>query len=167
MKAFMTPIALGAAALALLAAAPAQAQQKSLKIGFIATFTGPAGILGQHLYDGFMLGVDEAGGKLGGLPTDVIKEDDQLKPDIGLQAAQKLIEKDKVDIVSGIVFSNVMMAVYKPVIDSKTILVSSNAGPSPIAGKLCSPYFFSTAWQNDAPHEAMGKYLQDKGVKKL
>ena len=163
----ITPLMIGAAALALLVTAPAQAQQKSLKIGFIATFSGPAGVLGQHLYDGFMLGVDQAGGKLGGLPTEIVKEDDQLKPDIGLQAAQKLLEKDKVDIVSGIVFSNVMMAVYKPIIDSKTILVSSNAGPSPIAGKLCSPYFFSTAWQNDAPHEAMGKYLQDKGVKKL
>lgn len=167
MKTHLMPRVIGAAALALLAAVPAQAQQKSLKIGFIATFSGPAGILGQHLYDGFMLGVDAAGGKLGGLSTEVVKEDDQLKPDIGLQAAQKLLEKDKVDMVSGIVFSNVMMAVYKPVIDSKTILVSSNAGPSPIAGKLCSPYFFSTAWQNDAPHEAMGKYLQDMGVKKL
>jgi branched-chain amino acid transport system substrate-binding protein len=147
-----------AAALALLIALPVAAQQKPLKIGFIATFSGPGAIIGQHLYDGFMLGVEQAGGKLGGLATEVVKEDDQLKPDIGLQAAQKLLEKDKVDIVSGIIFSNIMMAVYKPVIDSKTILVSSNAGPSPIAGKLCSPYFFSTAWQNDAPH---------KGVKKL
>jgi len=156
-----------AAAFSMLVAAPAPAQQKSLKIGFIATFSGPGGIIGQHLYDGFMLGVEQAGGKLGGVPTEVVKEDDQLKPDIGLQAAQKLLEKDKVDIVSGIIFSNIMMAVYKPIVDNKTILVSSNAGPSPIAGKLCSPYFFSTAWQNDAPHEAMGKYLQDKGVKRL
>jgi branched-chain amino acid transport system substrate-binding protein len=160
-------IVTAAAAFSLLVAAPASAQQKSLKIGFIATFSGPGGIIGQHLYDGFMLGVEQAGGKLGGIPTEVVKEDDQLKPDIGLQAAQKLIEKDKVDIVSGIIFSNIMMAVFKPITDSKTILVSSNAGPSPIAGKLCSPYFFSTAWQNDAPHEAMGQYLQDKGVKRL
>src|SRR6266436_6095374 len=143
-----TTIAAAAAVLALLTALPAAAQQKPLKIGFIATFSGPGAIIGQHLYDGFMLGVEQAGGKLGGVATEVVEE-------------------DKVDIVSGIIFSNIMMAVYKPVIDSKTILVSSNAGPSPIAGKLCSPYFFSTAWQNDAPHEAMGKYLQDKGVKKL
>ncbi len=158
----------GATALALLLAwQAATGHAKELKIGFIATFSGPAGVLGQHLYDGFMLGVAEKGGKLGGVPTEVIKEDDQLKPEIGLQAARKLIEKDKVDLVSGIVFSNIMMAVYKPIIDSKTILVSSNSGPSPIAGKLCSPYFFSTSWQNDGPHEAMGKYLQDKGVKRL
>jgi branched-chain amino acid transport system substrate-binding protein len=163
----MKAIIMAAAALAMLGAAPAQAQQKPLKIGFIATFSGPGGILGQHLYDGFMLAVEQAGGKLAGVPTEVIKEDDQFKPDIGLQAAQKLLEKDKVDIVSGIVFSNVMMAVYKPITDSKTILVSANAGPAPIAGKLCSPYFFSTAWQNDAPHEAMGKYIRDKGVKRL
>jgi len=163
MKTIMTAAAL----LALLVAAPAQAQQKPLKIGFIATFSGPGGILGQHLYDGFMLAVEQHGGKLGGLPTEVIKEDDQLKPDIGLEAARKLLERDKVDMISGIIFSNVMMAVYKPVIDSKTILVSANAGPAPIAGKLCSPYFFSTAWQNDAPHEAMGKYIQDKRVKRL
>jgi branched-chain amino acid transport system substrate-binding protein len=162
-----TTIAAAAAMLALLTALPAAAQQKPLKIGFIATFSGPGAIIGQHLYDGFMLGVEQAGGKLGGIATEVIREDDQLKPDIGLQAAQKLLEREKVDIISGIIFSNIMMAVYKPVIDSKTILVSSNAGPSPIAGKLCSPYFFSTAWQNDAPHEAMGKYLQDKGVKRL
>src|SRR5438270_881787 len=88
-----------AAALALLNAVPAAAQQKPLKIGFIATFSGPGAIIGQHLYDGFMLGVEQAGGKLGGVATEVIKEDDQLKPDIGLQAAQKLLEKDKVDIV--------------------------------------------------------------------
>lgn len=152
------------AALGLLAG-PAAAQ--SVKIGFIATFSGPAGSLGRDLYDGFMLGIDHAGGKLGGLQPEVIKEDDQLKPDIGLQAAQKLIQRDRVNFVSGIIFSNVMMAAYKPVIDSQTFLVSSNAGPSQIAGAQCSPYFFSTSWQNDQPHEAMGKYLQDKGVKRV
>jgi branched-chain amino acid transport system substrate-binding protein len=151
---------------AALAANPAAAQQ-SLKVGFIATFSGPGGVLGQHLYDGFMLGVEHAGGKLGGIATEVIKEDDQLKPDVGLQAARKLLEKDKVDVVTGIVFSNVMMAVFKPVIDEGTILVSANAGPSQIAGKQCSPLYFSTSWQNDQPHEAMGKYLQDKGVKRV
>jgi len=144
---------------------PAAAQ--TVKIGFIATFSGPAGALGQHLYDGFMLGIEQSGGKLGGLTPEVIKEDDQLKPDVGLQAAEKLLQRDKVDFVSGVVFSNVMMAIYKPVIDAHTFLISSNAGPSPIAGAQCSPFFFSTSWQNDGPHEAMGKHLQDKGVKRL
>jgi branched-chain amino acid transport system substrate-binding protein len=153
-----------AAALAALAG-PAAAQ--SVKIGFIATFSGPGGSLGQNLYDGFMLGIEHSGGKLGGLTPEVLKEDDQLKPDVGLQAAQKLLQRDKVDFISGIIFSNVMMAIYKPVIDSQTFLISSNAGPSPIAGAQCSPFFYSTAWQNDGPHEAMGKYLQDKGVKRV
>src|SRR5207253_1588042 len=93
----------------------------------------------------FLLGVEHAGGKLGGLPTDVVKEDDQLKPDVGLQVAKKLLERDRVDFVVGTIFSNVMMAIYKPVVDTRTFLISHNAGPSPIAGKLCSPFFFSSA----------------------
>ena len=156
-----TPLALGVA----LWAAPAAAQ--SVKVGFIATFSGPGGVTGTHLYDGFMLGIEHSGGKLGGLAAEVIKEDDQLKPDVGLQAAQKLLQRDKVDFISGIVFSNVMMAIYKPVIDAQTFLIGSNAGPSPIAGAQCSPFFFSTSWQNDDPHAAMGKHLQDKGIKRL
>jgi branched-chain amino acid transport system substrate-binding protein len=151
---------------AALLVSPAAAADR-VKIGFIATFSGPAGSIGQHMWDGFTLGVEHAGGKLGGLTTEVIKEDDQLKPDVGLQVTQKLLEKDKVDFVVGTIFSNVMMAIYKPIVDSKTFLIGSNAGPSPIAGAQCSPYFFSASWQNDGPHEAMGKYVQDKGYKKL
>jgi branched-chain amino acid transport system substrate-binding protein len=154
-------------AAATLAALAGPAGAQSVKIGFIATFSGPAGTLGQHLYDGFMLGIDHEGGKLGGLTPEVIKEDDQLKPDVGLQAAQKLLQRDKVDFISGIIFSNVMMAIYKPVIDSQTFLISSNAGPSPIAGAQCSPFFYATSWQNDDPHAAMGKHLQDKGIKRV
>lgn len=151
-------------ALALLAT-PAAAADK-VKVGFIATFSGPVGLLGQHAFDGFMLGVEHAGGRLGGLPTEVVKEDDQLKPDIGLQVAKKLLEKDRVDFVVGTIFSNVMMAIYKPIVESKTFLISQNAGPSPIAGGQCSPWFFSASWQNDGSHEAMGKYVQDKGYKR-
>jgi len=158
-------VAVVTAALVLLAA-PAGAAEK-VKVGFIATFTGPLGVAGQHMIDSFMLGVDHVGGKLGGLATEVIKEDDQLKPDVGLQGAQKLIEKDKVDFVVATIFSNVMMALYKPVVDSKTFLIGSNAGPSPIAGAQCSPWFFSASWQNDGPHEAMGKHVNDKGFKRV
>lgn len=150
----------------LLLAVPAGAADR-VKVGFIATFSGPAGSIGQHMWDGFTLGVEHAGGRLGGLATEVVKEDDQLKPDVGLQVTQKLLEKDKVDVVVGTIFSNVMMAIYKPIVGSKTFLIGSNAGPSPIAGAQCSPYFFSTSWQNDGAHEAMGKHVQDKGFKKL
>jgi branched-chain amino acid transport system substrate-binding protein len=154
-----------ASVLLLLASSAAAADR--VKVGFIATFSGPIGLIGQHMFDGFMLGVEHAGGKLGGLPTEVIKEDDQLKPDVGVQVAKKLLEKDKVDFVVGTIFSNVMMAIYKPVVDSKTFLISPNAGPSPIAGAQCSPWFFSASWQNDGAHEAMGKHVQDKGYKRV
>jgi branched-chain amino acid transport system substrate-binding protein len=157
---------LGLGLAALLAVQPAAAQDK-LKVGFIATFSGPGGVLGQHLYDGFMLGIDHSGGKLGGIDVEVIKEDDRLAPDVGLQVAKKLIERDKVDVIAGVIFSNVMMAIYKPVIDAGIPLISSNAGPSPIAGAQCSPMFFSTSWQNDGAHEAMGKHVQDKGFKNV
>lgn len=149
-----------------LVATPAVAADK-VKVGYITTLSGPAGVIGQHGLDGFLLGVEHAGGKLGGLPTEVIKEDDQLKPDVGLQIAKKLLEKDRVDFVVGTLFSNVMMAIYKPIVESKTFLISHNAGPSPIAGAQCSPFFFSSSWQNDGAHEAMGKHVNDKGFKRV
>src|SRR3989304_3879719 len=148
-----------------LAAMGAQAQ--SVKVGVMLTLSGPAAVLGQHARDGFQLGIKHLGGKLGGLNADVIVVDDELKPDVGVQKVQALLERDKVDIVVGVIFSNVMMAIAKPVFDANTILVSPNAGPSPLAGKGCSPWFFSAAWQNDQNHEAMGKYAQDAGYKKV
>ncbi len=141
--------------------------QAPLKIGFIATFSGPGAALGRDLLDGFMLGVDASGGKLGGAAIEVIREDDQLKPDVGLQVAQKLIQRDKVDLMTGVVFSNIMMAIYQPLVESQTFFVSGNAGPSEIAGSRCSPYFFSTSWQNDQTHEAMGAHLQKAGIGKV
>ena len=116
----------------------AQAQQ-TVKIGFLGTLSGPAGALGQDQYDAFMLGVEHNGGKLGGATVQVIKEDDQLKTDLGVQLAQKLIERDKVNIITGVTFSNVMMAIHKPITDAGVLLVGSNAGPSPLTGKGCSP----------------------------
>ena len=148
-----------------LAAMGAQAQ--SVKVGVMLTLSGPAAVLGQHARDGFQLGLKHLGGKLGGLTADVVVVDDELKPDVGVQKVQALLERDKVDIVVGVIFSNVMMAIAKPVFDAKTILVSPNAGPSPLAGTGCSPWFFSSAWQNDQNHEAMGKYAQDAGYKKV
>jgi branched-chain amino acid transport system substrate-binding protein len=153
------------ATLALSAVAlPAAAQ---IKIGFIATLSGPAGVLGQDQYDGFMLGIEHSGGRLGGQAVTVLKEDDQLKPDVGTQIAQKLIEKERVPIITGITFSNVMMAVHKPITDAGVFLIGTNAGPAPIAGARCSPFYFSTSWQNDQQHEGSGKYAQDKGYKNM
>ncbi len=145
---------------------PALAQD-ALKIGFIGTLSGPGGALGQDQYDAFMLAVEQRGGKLGGVPVTGIKEDDQLKPDVGVQAATKLLQSDKVDIVTGVTFSNVMMAIHKPITDAEVFFIGSNAGPAPIAGKECSPFFFSTSWDNDMLHEAGGQLTNDLGYKNV
>src|SRR5712691_12187604 len=138
-----------------------------VKIGYIATMSGPAASLGQDILDGFKLGITHAGNALGGLPVDLIVGDDQLKPDVGVQVASKMVEKDKVDFITGVVFSNVLMAIAQPVTEAGVFLISANAGPSPLAGAGCLPNLFTVSWQNDQTHEAMGKYLQDKGVKRL
>lgn len=148
-----------AAATALIAA-PAAAQ---LKIGLMLTLSGPPAVLGQHARDGFQLAVKELGGKLGGLDTEVVVVDDELKPDVAVDRVKALIERDEIDMFVGVIFSNVMMAVYKPLTEAGIITISPNAGPSPIAGQQCSRYFFSTSWQNDQNHEVMGQYAQDQG----
>ena len=144
----------------------AQAQQP-LKIGFLGTLSGPAGALGQDQYDAFMLGLEHLGGKLGNTQVQVLKEDDQLKPDLGVELAKKLIEKEKVSIITGVTFSNVMMAVHKPITDAGVFLIGSNAGPTPITGKGCSAMYFSTSWNNDSLHESMGAYARQQGYKRV
>src|ERR1700676_2917719 len=150
-------------------AGPAIAQQpapqKTIKIGFISTSSGPVAAIGNDMKNSFELGLDQHGRKLGGLPVEVIYEDDQLKPEVGVQKTQKLIESDKVNFVVGFIWSNVLLASLKPIVDSQTFLISSNAGPSQIAGEGCSPFFFSTSWQNDQTPQAMGEYMNQKGVK--
>jgi len=166
MKQFLAALA-ASAVVGLGAAGSASAQDNSLKIGFLATLSGPPAVLGEHMRDGFLLGVEEAGGRLGGLETEVIVVDDELKPDAALTKVQGLLERDQVDMMAGVVFSNVMMAVYKPIIESETIFIGGNAGPAPIAGRGCSPYFFSTSWQNDQNHEVMGRYAGQQGYDRV
>jgi branched-chain amino acid transport system substrate-binding protein len=141
-------------------------QAQELKIGIMTVLSGPQAVLGGQLRDGFMLGLKHAGGKLGGLNTTVTVQDDELKPDVAVGKAKQLLERDKVEFVVGPVFSNILMAISKPITEANTFLISPNAGPSPLAGKGCSPYFFSTSYQNDQPPEVLGKYAQDKGFKK-
>ena len=155
------------AALAALALTATAATAEPVKIGFIATMSGPGGALGQDMLDGFTLGIEQQGGTLGGQEIELTIDDDQLEPEVGLQIASRMIERDGVDIITGVVFSNVMMAIAKPVTDAGVFLISQNAGPSPLAGEQCQANFFATSWQNDQTHEAMGKYLQDQGVQKL
>src|SRR5262249_46800621 len=144
---------------------PALAQQKSVKIGFISTFSGPTAVIGNDMRNSFELALDHLGRKMGGLPLEVIYEDDQQKPEVGVQKTQKLVESDKVNFIVGYIWSNVLLASLKPAVDSQTFLISANAGPSQIAGDQCSPYFFSTSWQNDQTPQAMGEYMNQKGVK--
>ena len=161
-----TGFKLGTAAIAL-AAAFGAAAQAPLKIGFMAELSGPQGSIGQDQYDAFMLIVNANGGKLGGVPVEILKEDSQLKPEVAVQIVDKLIERDKVQIITGVTFSNVMMAVHKKVTEKEVFLIGSNAGPSPIAGASCSPFFFSTSWQNDQQAEVVGKFATDKGFKRI
>lgn len=149
-----------------LSAAQAQAPEP-LKIGFVAELSGPQGALGQDQYDGFMLVVERNGGKLGGVPVQILKEDSQLKPDVATQAVQRLIERDKVPIITGVTFSNIMMAIHKPVTQKEVFLIGSNAGPSPIAGSQCSPYQFVVSWQVDQLAEVFGVHANNKGYKRV
>jgi len=160
----MKRLLMGTAALVALGVAPAEAQQP-VKIGFISTFSGPTAVIGNDMRNSFELALDHLGRKMGGKPVEVIYEDDQQKPEVGVQKSQKLVESDKVDFVIGYIWSNVLLASLKPVVDSQTFLISANAGPSQIAGEQCSPYFFSTSWQNDQTPQAMGTYMTQKGVK--
>src|ERR1043166_4217971 len=155
-----------AVAVVIVAAAPTMAQQKTIKIGFISTFSGPVAAIGADMRNAFELGLDHHGRKLGGLPVEVIYEDDQTKPEVGVQKTQKLIESDKVDFVVGYIWSNVLLASLKPLIDSKTFTIVTNAGASQLAGELCSPYVFSTSWNNDQTPQAIGLYMNQKNVKK-
>ena len=146
--------------------APVSAQQK-VKIGFISTFSGPQGVMGQFMKESVELAIDHLGGKVGGLPVEMFYGDDQLKPDVGVQVAEEMLKKNQVDFVSGIIWSNVMMAVVPVVTGSNKIMVGTNAGASPLAGSQCNKLYFSTSWNNDQTPEAMGKFLQDNGVNDL
>jgi branched-chain amino acid transport system substrate-binding protein len=145
---------------------PAQAQEK-LKIGLLLTLSGPSAVLGQQARDGFNLAVKDLGGKLGGREVEVIVVDDELKPDVAVTKAKGLVERDHVDFVVGPIFSNVAVAVHKPIVDSGTFFISPNAGPSNLAGRSCSPFFFATSYQNDQNHEVLGKVAQDRGYKRV
>jgi branched-chain amino acid transport system substrate-binding protein len=154
----------GAAALAL--SSPALAGD-TIKIGFVSTFSGPTAVIGNDMRNSFELALDHLGRKMGGKPVEVIYEDDGQKPDVGKQKTEKLVQSDKVDFIAGYIWSNVLLASLKTAVDSQTFMISANAGPSQIAGELCSPYVFSTSWQNDQTPQAMGLYMNQKGVKSV
>jgi branched-chain amino acid transport system substrate-binding protein len=156
----------GLAVLLTLVSSQAMAQDK-VKIGVIVTLSGPAAVLGQQARDGFALAVKDLGGKMAGREVEVIVVDDELKPDAAVTKVKGLLERDKVNFVVGPIFSNILQAIHKPVIDTKTFLISPNAGPSSYAGKECSRFFYVTSYQNDQVHEILGKVAQDRGYKRV
>jgi branched-chain amino acid transport system substrate-binding protein len=141
--------------------------QEKLKVGVMVTLSGPSAVLGQQARDGFTLAVKQLGGKLGGVETEVVVVDDELKPDVAVGKVKGLLERDGVQFVVGPIFSNVLQAIHKPVTESNAFLISPNAGTSNFAGAQCHPNFYVTSYQNDQVHEVLGKYAQDKGFKKL
>ena len=155
-----------AACLLALASPPAQGADK-VRIGFVTTLTTGAGVIGRDMKDAVDLAVDHIGGKMAGLDVEILYEDDGFKPEIGKQKADKLVKSDDVDFVAGFIWSHVLLASRKSVLDAGKFLISSNAGPSQLAGKLCHENFFSTSWQNDQTPMAMGEVLNRRGVKKL
>jgi branched-chain amino acid transport system substrate-binding protein len=161
-----TQLTLAAALLVGTALNPAVAQEK-IKLGVVVTLSGPAAALGQQVRDGFALAVKDLGGKMGGRDVEVIVADDELKPDAAVTKVKGLLERDKVDFVVGPIFSNILQAIHRPVTESKTFLISPNAGPSTFAGKDCNPFFYVTSYQNDQVHEILGKVAQDRGYKRM
>jgi branched-chain amino acid transport system substrate-binding protein len=136
-----------------------------VKIGFVSTLSGPSSALGVDIRDGFLLAVKLNGGKLGGLPAEVLVGDDQFKPDVAKQLFEKDIKRDKVDFMTGVVFSNIMLAALPEALDNNVFYISPNAAPSSMAGKDCNPLFFAVSWPNDAYHEAAGAYANQRELK--
>jgi len=153
-------------AVMMLAAVPAQAVEP-VKIGMITTLSTKAGYLGEEIRDGFQLAIDQEGGKLGGIPVELLVEDDGRKPEKAKQIADRFIKRDKVKILTGIVFSNVAIAVVPKVVRQDVIYVSPNAGPSLLAGKGCHENYFNVAYQNDNLDEVVGKYVTEAGFKNV
>lgn len=164
---FKKLITTGLAASLALGVSFAAANAAEVKIGFVTTLTTPAGVIGKDMKEAVQLAVEQMGGKMGNLDINLIIEDDGFKPDIGKQKTDKLVKQDNVDFVAGFIWSHVLLASRKSALDGGKFLISSNAGPSPIAGKLCHKNFFSTSWQNDQTPMAMGEVLNQQGVKSL
>ena len=155
---------LAALGLALMATSALAAE---IKIGYVTTLTTPAAVIGNDMKDAVDLAMEHLGGQMGGKSVEIIFEDDGFKPETGKQKTDKLVQQDNVPIVAGYIWSNVLLASMKTVFDEGRFLISSNAGPSQVAGNLCNQNFFSTSWQNDQTPMAMGEVLNQQGVKSL
>ena len=138
-----------------------------VKIGFVSTLSGPNASIGADIRDAFNLAIKLNGGKLGGLPVEVLVNDDQLKPENAKQIVERYLRLDKVDFVTGVVFSNVVLAVAPDVVAAKTFFIAPNAGPAQYSGAQCNPFFFVSSWPSEAYSEAAGQYVTSKGIKNV
>ena len=146
----------------LMASAAAVGQAEDVKIGMITTLSGGGSHLGVDVRDGFMLAMEQAGRD----GVEVLIQDDGRKPDVAKNLANEFIQRENVDILTGIIWSNLAMAVVPSAVRKGTFYLSPNAGPSDLAGRLCHENYFNVAWQNDNLHEAMGAYMEKEGIKK-
>lgn len=147
-------------------AGPSRAAEP-VKIGMITTLSTKAGYLGEDIRDGFQLAIDQEEGKLGGIPVELLVDDDGRKPEKAKQIAERFVKRDGIKIMTGIVFSNVAIAVVPKLVRQDVIYVSANAGPSLLAGKRCHKNYFNVAYQNDNLDEVVGKYVSDAGFKNV
>lgn len=152
-----------------IAAVSGTAAAQELRIGFMNTYTGGGAVLGKHQDNGWKLGLEHEGwtkdgDKLGGVPTKIFYADDQQKVDVGIKEAEKFLKNDKVHMIVGIIWSNILMAVQKPAFDNKVLVITTNAGASPMSGSACNPLFLSTSWNNDSAPEALGKRMSDDNL---
>lgn len=154
---------LAASVAAMAIAFSATAFAEPVKIGMITTLSGGGAGLGVDARDGFMLAINLAGNK----DVTVVTEDDAMKPELAVQIADKMIQSDQVDILTGIIWSNLAMAVVPNAVSQGKFYLSVNAGPSPLAGAKCNENYFNVAYQNDNFHEAMGEYATQQGMKKV
>ncbi len=141
--------------------------QEPFRIGFLSTMSGVQSILGQDQRHGFDLAIEQLGGKIGGLPVQVVEADDKFSPADAVQQLSRLLDREKIQVITGLVASNVLMAVAKPALARGALLISANAGPSPLAGAGCNRNLFVMSFQNDQWSTGIGKYLTDKGYKRV
>lgn len=156
-----------AATAAFMLVANAVAAQDKIRIGLIYTLSGAPSTLGQQSKNGFELALKNLGGKMGGKDVELFVADDELKPDVAIQKVRGMLERDRVDFVVGPIFSNILVAIHKPVIDAGKILISTNAGTSNFAGAGCNANFFVTSYQNDQIFEAVGEASNRLGYKRV
>lgn len=138
-----------------------------VKIGLVAVQTGPQAALGSQLRDGFLMGLRHLNGRLGGLTAETVMIDDELKPDVAVAKVRTALERDRCDFIVGVVFSNILQAIMRPVTEANTFLISTNAGPSTFAGRGCNPFFFATSYNNDQVHAVIGQVCEDQRYKRV